>query len=47
MILFVSKSMLCKDYNDGTMFLDFKLENNKISETDCIAVNGKYTLFIN
>jgi len=39
--------MPCKDYNDGTMFLDFKLENNKISKTDYIAVNGRYTLFIN
>ena len=45
MILYVSKSQPCKDYNDGTMFLDMKIDR-KIDPLDCVACDGGYPLFI-
>src|SRR5207248_7738410 len=46
MVLFVSKSAPCRDFNDGTMFVQMKMET-KIHELDCIALDGAYNLFIN
>jgi hypothetical protein len=46
MILFVSDSFPCRDYNDGTMFLQMDIER-KIHAVDCIALDGGYTQFIN
>ncbi|KAI8327742.1 hypothetical protein BC941DRAFT_336711, partial [Chlamydoabsidia padenii] len=45
MILFVSDSFPCRDYNDGTMFLQMDIER-KIHAVDCIALDGGYTQFI-
>lgn len=45
LILVVSKSEPCKDNNDGKMFHDMKI-NRLISEQDCIACDGGYTLSI-
>jgi hypothetical protein len=45
MILFVSDSFPCRDYNDGTMFLQMDIER-KIHDVDCIALDGGYTQFI-
>jgi hypothetical protein len=45
MILFVSDSLPCRDYNDGTMFLQMNLER-MIHAVDCIALDGGYTRFI-
>ena len=46
MVIIVSKSELCGESNDGSMFLNMKLYN-KIYKHDCIAFDGGYTLFIN
>jgi hypothetical protein len=45
MVLFVSESFPCRDYNDGTMFLQMDIER-KIHAVDCIALDGGYTQFI-
>ncbi|KAG2214742.1 hypothetical protein INT45_013602 [Circinella minor] len=39
--IFVSESKSCKNYNNGKMFLDMKLEN-KLSDYECIAFDGGY-----
>ncbi|CAO3651487.1 unnamed protein product [Mucor hiemalis] len=44
-ILFVSDSMPCKNYNDGKMFLNMGLENRLI-EYDCIGFDGGYNFYI-
>ncbi|KAI9488012.1 hypothetical protein BDB00DRAFT_773316 [Zychaea mexicana] len=41
----VSNSKPCRNYNDGQMFLDMKLEN-KLNENDCIAFDGGYYYYI-
>ncbi|KAG0163313.1 hypothetical protein DFQ30_000367 [Apophysomyces sp. BC1015] len=46
MILFVSESMPCRDYNDGTMFLQMNI-SKKIHSVDCVALDGGYTQYIN
>lgn len=46
MILFVSQSASCRDNNDGTMMLEMQLER-KMSQLDCVVLDGGYTLFIN
>lgn len=45
MILFVSESMPCKDFNDGTMFVQMDM-GSKIHPVDCVALDGGYTQFI-
>jgi hypothetical protein len=44
-IVFVSDSMPCKNYNDGKMFLNMGLENRLI-EYDCIGFDGGYNFYI-
>lgn len=44
-VLFVSKSMPCKDYNDGKMFLNMGLKK-KLIEYDCIAFDGRYNYYV-
>ncbi|KAG0162326.1 hypothetical protein DFQ28_001496 [Apophysomyces sp. BC1034] len=46
MILFVSELMPCRDYNDGTMFLQMNI-SKKIHSVDCVALDGGYTQYIN
>lgn len=41
----VSDSKPCKNYNDGQMFLDMKLETI-LNENDCIAFDGGYYYYI-
>jgi len=45
MTLLVSKSLPCKDNNDGTMLLGMKIHKH-IHAMDCIAVDGGYTQYI-
>lgn len=45
MILFVSKSNLCSDASDGTMFLNMRLYR-KMDEYDVLGIDGGYTLFV-
>lgn len=45
MAILVSKSLPCKDNNDGTMLLGMKIHKH-IHPLDCIAVDGGYTQFI-
>lgn len=46
MVLFTSESQPCGISNDGSMFVDMKVEN-LIDKHDCVAVDGGYTLHIN
>jgi hypothetical protein len=46
MIVYVSDSEKCAIGNDGTMFLNMKLFKDFLQETDCIAFDGGYDLFI-
>ncbi|KAI8882850.1 hypothetical protein K501DRAFT_185693, partial [Backusella circina FSU 941] len=39
--IYVSESKPCRNYNDGQMFLDMKLEN-KLNEHDFLAFDGGY-----
>ncbi|KAG0036475.1 hypothetical protein BGZ83_003803, partial [Gryganskiella cystojenkinii] len=41
----VSKSLPCKDNNDGSMLVGMKIQKH-IHELDCIAVDGGYTQYI-
>jgi hypothetical protein len=43
--IYVSESKPCKNYNDGQMFLNMKLEN-KLSEFECMAFDGGYHYYI-
>jgi hypothetical protein len=43
--IYVSESKPCKNYNDGQMFLNMKLEN-KFNENDCIVFDGGYYYYI-
>jgi hypothetical protein len=45
MALLVSKSLPCKDNNDGTMLIGMKMHKH-IHALDCIAVDGGYTQYI-
>ncbi|KAF9017114.1 hypothetical protein BGZ52_005333 [Haplosporangium bisporale] len=45
MALIVSKSLPCKDNNDGTMLVGMKVHRH-IHELDCIAIDGGYTQYI-
>ena len=45
MVLFVSRSRPCADYNDGTMFVEMNIQK-RMHKVDCLAVDGGYTLFI-
>lgn len=45
MAILVSKSVPCKDHNDGSMLLGMKL-HKYIHPLDCIAVDGGYTQYI-
>jgi hypothetical protein len=45
MVLFVSESAPCSQ-NDGVMFTNINLKD-KIHESDCIGLDGGYTLFVN
>lgn len=45
MILFLSRSAPCRDNNDGTMLAQMDLRN-RINQTDCVGLDGGYTLFI-
>ena len=45
MVLLISKSKLCSDSSDGSMFLNIKLYN-KMTQNDILAIDGGYTLFI-
>jgi hypothetical protein len=45
MVLNVSKSEKCATGNDGTMFVDMKLERI-MKEEDCLGLDGGYTLFV-
>jgi hypothetical protein len=45
MAILVSKSLPCKDNNDGSMLVGMKIHKH-IHELDCIAVDGGYTQFI-
>jgi hypothetical protein len=45
MALWVSKSMPCKSFADGTMLLAMKIEK-KVDALDCIAVDGGYTQYL-
>ncbi|KAG2215608.1 hypothetical protein INT45_013094 [Circinella minor] len=45
-ITHVSVFKKCAVGNDGTMFIQMKLYNKKISEADCLGINGGYNLFI-
>jgi hypothetical protein len=45
MVLFVSKSASCRDYNDGKMLQEMGI-GKKIESMDCIAVDGGYTQYI-
>lgn len=46
MIIYTSKSDMCSDSSDGSMFLNMKLYN-KLSNQDVLATDGGYNLFIN
>lgn len=46
MTLYISKSEFCSDSSDGSMFLNMKLYN-KMNKNDVIAIDGRYTLFVN
>lgn len=46
MVILVSKSELCGESSDGSMFLNMKLYKY-INKEDCIAFDGGYTLFVN
>lgn len=46
MVIACSKSQLCGDSADGPMFLNMKIYN-KIHNSDCIALDGGYPLFLN
>ena len=43
--IYVSESKPCKNFNDGQMFLNMKLEN-KLNEYDCLAFDGGYYYYI-
>ena len=45
MAILVSKSLPCKENNDGTMLIGMKIQRH-IHELDCIAVDGGYTQYI-
>jgi DDE superfamily endonuclease len=45
MTILVSKSLPCKDNNDGTMLVGMKIHKH-IHELDCIALDGGYTQYI-
>ena len=45
MAILVSKSLPCKDNNDGSMLVGMKIQRY-IHELDCIAVDGGYTQYI-
>jgi hypothetical protein len=45
MAILVSKSLPCRDHNDGSMLLGMKLHKH-IHPLDCIAVDGGYTQYI-
>jgi DDE superfamily endonuclease len=45
MAILVSKSLPCKDNNDGTMLVGMKIYKH-IHELDCIALDGGYTQYI-
>jgi hypothetical protein len=45
MAILVSKSLPCKDNNDGNMLVAMKIQRY-IHQLDCIAVDGGYTQFI-
>ncbi len=45
MALLVSKSLPCKDNNDGTMLVAMKMYKH-MHELDCIALDGGYTQYI-
>ncbi|CDH58940.1 predicted protein [Lichtheimia corymbifera JMRC:FSU:9682] len=45
MVLFLSRSAPCRDNNDGTMLSQMDLRN-RVSPTDCVGLDGGYTLFI-
>lgn len=44
-ILFVSESKPCKNFNDGTMFVNMNI-NKKIHSLDCMALDGGYSQFV-
>ncbi len=45
MAILVSKSLPCKENNDGSMLIGMKIEKH-IHQLDCIAVDGGYTQYI-
>lgn len=45
MVLFVSRSRPCADYNGRTMFVEMNIQK-RIHKLDCLALDGGYTLFI-
>jgi hypothetical protein len=45
MILYVSESKPCKNFNDGTMFTNMNI-NNKLHQLDCLALDGGYSQFV-
>jgi hypothetical protein len=45
MAILVSKSLPCKDNNDGTMLVAMKIHKH-IHELDCIALDGGYTQYV-
>jgi hypothetical protein len=44
-ILYVSESKPCKNFNDGTMFTNMNI-NNKLHQLDCLALDGGYSQFV-
>lgn len=45
-IMYTSNTEFCNDFTDGKMFEKFKIENI-IKTTDCLMVDGGYTLHLN
>jgi hypothetical protein len=45
MVLCVSESKPCKNFNDGTMFVNMNIEK-KLHSMDCIILDGGYTQFV-